>query len=80
VTTTPANLEFGRFQISIDRRELLAGGRVVELGAREFDLLLVLVEAPGSVISKDELMMRVWPGRVVEEGSLQTAIWALRKL
>jgi len=79
VTTTPANLEFGRFQISIDRRELLAGGRVVELGAREFDLLLVLVEAPGSVISKDELMMRVWPGRVVEEGSLQTAIWALRK-
>jgi predicted ATPase len=79
VTTTPATLDFGRFQIIIERRELLAGGRVVELGAREFDLLLVLVEARGSVVGKDELMMRVWPGRVVEEGSLQTAIWALRK-
>jgi predicted ATPase/DNA-binding winged helix-turn-helix (wHTH) protein len=79
VATSPASLEFGQFQIIADRRELLAGGRVVELGAREFDLLLVLVEARGSLVSKDELMMRVWPGRVVEEGNLQTAIWALRK-
>jgi predicted ATPase len=79
VATSPANLEFDRFQIIADRRELLAGGRVVELGAREFDLLLVLVEARGSVVGKDELIMRVWPGRVVEEGNLQTAIWALRK-
>ena len=77
VTSSTAILEFDRFQIIADRRELLAGGRVVELGAREFDLLLVLVEARGSVVSKDELIMRVWPGRVVEEGNLQTAIWAL---
>ena len=51
----------------------------MKLGGREFDLLLALIEVPGAVIGKEELMNRVWAGRIVEENSLQGAISALRK-
>ena len=72
-------IEFGRFKIVPHRRELLADGRPVELGGRVFDLLMALVEAHGKVLGKDELMNRVWPGRIVEESSLLVQISALRK-
>jgi DNA-binding response OmpR family regulator len=39
----------------------------MELGGRAFDVLVVLIEANGTVISKDELMRRVSPGRIVED-------------
>jgi predicted ATPase/DNA-binding winged helix-turn-helix (wHTH) protein len=74
-----SGIEFGRFKIVPHRRELLADGRPVELGGRAFDVLLALVEAHGKVLNKDELMNRVWPGRIVEESSLQVQISALRK-
>jgi TolB-like protein len=60
------------------RREVLADGRPIELGGRAFDLLMVLIEANGAVVDKDELMSRVWPGRVIEEGNLRAQIRALR--
>ena len=75
----PAIFEFGRFRVVPHRRELLADGRPMKLGGREFDLLLALIEVPGAVIGKEELMNRVWAGRIVEENSLQGAISALRK-
>ena len=78
-TDTPAIFEFGRFRVVPHRRELLADGRPMKLGGREFDLLLALIEVPGAVIGKEELMNRVWAGRIVEENSLQGAISALRK-
>jgi DNA-binding winged helix-turn-helix (wHTH) protein len=40
---------------------------------------LALIEAPGAVVGKDELLSRIWPGRIVEENRLQNEIWALRK-
>ena len=75
----PAIIEFGRFGILPHRRQLLAGGRPIRLGGRAFDLLLALLEAPGAVVGKDELLSRIWPGRIVEENRLQSAVWALRK-
>src|SRR5271170_1300550 len=74
-----ANLEVGRFQVLPHRRELLADGRPIKLGARAFDVLMALIEARGAVIGKDTLMARVWPDRVVEENNLQAHIVALRK-
>jgi predicted ATPase/DNA-binding winged helix-turn-helix (wHTH) protein len=73
-------LKFGRFQVLPHRRELLAEGVPVPLGSRAFDVLMVLIEAGGELVTKDEILSRVWPGLVVEEHSLQFHISALRKV
>lgn len=73
-----ASVGFGRFWVLPLRRELLANGQPVKLGGRAFDVLLALIEAGGAVVSKDELMARVWPNQIVEENNLQAQISALR--
>src|ERR1700745_4043433 len=75
----PAGISFGRLLLLPHRRELLADGQPVKLGGRAFDVLMALIEARGAVVSKDALMARVWPDRVVEENNLQAQIFALRK-
>ena len=70
---------FGRFQLLPLRRELRADGVVIELGSRAFDILLVLTEARGALVTKDEILSRVWPDTVVEENNLVVQISALRK-
>src|SRR6516165_10701612 len=75
----PAIIEFGHFSILPHRRQLLAEGRPIRLGGRAFDLLLALIEAPGVVVGKDELLSQIWPGRIVEENRLQSEISGLRK-
>jgi predicted ATPase/DNA-binding winged helix-turn-helix (wHTH) protein len=72
-------LRFGRFEVLPHRREFLAEGVPVPLGSRAFDVLMVLIEAAGELVTKDEILSRVWPGMVVEEHSLQFHISALRK-
>ena len=74
----PAGIAFGRFLLLPHRRELLANGRPVKLGGRAFDVLMALIEAHGAVVSKNALMARVWPDRIVEENNLQWQISALR--
>src|ERR1700732_3206186 len=74
-----AIVEFGRFRVEPHRREILADGQPIKLGGRAFDLLLALIEASGAVVSKDVLLDRVWPGRIVEENRLQNQVSALRK-
>jgi DNA-binding winged helix-turn-helix (wHTH) protein len=71
--------EFGRFRVLMRQRKLVADGVPVELGARALDLLLVLLEANGSLVTKDELLARVWPGIVVAEENLKVQMSALRK-
>jgi DNA-binding winged helix-turn-helix (wHTH) protein len=78
-TAADATLEFGRFRVLLRRRKLVADGVPVELGTRAFDLLLVLLEADGSLVTKDELLRRAWPGIVVAEENLKVQISALRK-
>jgi predicted ATPase/DNA-binding winged helix-turn-helix (wHTH) protein len=79
VSETPTAIEFGRFSVLPHRREVLAEGRPMELGGRAFDVLMALIEASGAVVSKNKLMERVWPDRIVEEHNLQAQISALRR-
>jgi len=74
-----ACLEFGRFRILIRQRELRLGDVTVALGSRAFDVLLILVAAEGELVTKEELLARVWPGAVVEESNIQVQVSALRK-
>jgi hypothetical protein len=54
-------------------------GVPVELGTRAFDLLLVLLEADGALVTKEEILNRVWPGIVVSEENLEVQVSKLRK-
>ncbi len=76
---TLESISFGRFRILPHRRMLLADDKPIRLGGRAFDLLMVLIETPGAVVSKDDLMARAWPDRAVTETNLQTQILALRQ-
>jgi DNA-binding winged helix-turn-helix (wHTH) protein len=74
-----AMLEFGRFRVLLRRRQLVADGIPIALGTRALDLLLVLLDADGSLVTKEELMSRVWPGVVVAEENLKVQISKLRE-
>ena len=70
----------GGAELRPDERRLLVQGKAVALGARAFDLLLVLIAHRERVIGKEELLSRVWPGVEVEENNLTVQISALRKV
>ncbi len=72
-------LKFGSFQFDASRRELSRDGNVIRLGSRALDILAALIAARGNIVSKQELMERVWHGQVVEENNLQVQVSALRK-
>jgi DNA-binding winged helix-turn-helix (wHTH) protein len=71
---------FGRHRLIPDRRALIVDGREIPVRSRPFDILVTLVERRDRVVSKDELLEQVWPGRIVEEGNLTVHIAGLRKL
>lgn len=73
-------MRFGPFCLSPSERLLTRNGEPVEIGGRSFDLLVVLTEQPGRVLSKRELLKRVWSDVVVEDGSLRFHMAGLRKL
>lgn len=70
---------FQQWVVDPARRELRADGVAVPIGGRAFEILAVLVQAAGELVTKDDLMARVWPGAIVEENTLQVHISALRK-
>ena len=72
-------ISFGRFRLDLARRELRRDQKLVRLGSRALDILCALAAAGGKVVSKDELMERVWAGVVVEEHNIQVHISALRR-
>ena len=71
--------EFGPFRLDARKRLLWRDGEIVTLKPKAFDTLLALVEGNGRVVEKEELMKRVWPDTVVEEGNLTFNISSLRK-
>jgi len=73
-------LRFGRFRLVLHSRELLAGGVPLCVGNRALDVLFALIEARGELVTKDELLNRVWPNTTVEENNLQFQVSTLRKL
>src|SRR6201996_9680211 len=74
-----AELAFGRFRLQ-PGRQLFLGNDPIPLGAKPLNILTALVAAQGDLVTKDELIERVWPGMVVEENAVQAHISAIRKL
>lgn len=72
-------ISFGPFHLLLPQRLLLNAGRSIYLGGRALDILLVLVERPGEVVGKQELIARVWPDTFVVEGNLKTQVAGLRR-
>jgi DNA-binding response OmpR family regulator len=72
-------VRFGRFCVLPRTRQLLVEGTPVEVGSRAFDLLMVLVEARGELVSNDEIMNRVWPTTSVDETNVRVQMSRLRK-
>jgi DNA-binding winged helix-turn-helix (wHTH) protein/pimeloyl-ACP methyl ester carboxylesterase len=71
--------EFGDFRLEVRERRLLRGGRPVPLTTKVFETLRVLLARSGRLITKDDLMRRIWPDTVVEENNLNHNISALRR-
>jgi DNA-binding winged helix-turn-helix (wHTH) protein/pimeloyl-ACP methyl ester carboxylesterase/class 3 adenylate cyclase len=71
--------KFGPFRLDRDEHLLMRGGAPVPLTPKAFDTLLVLVENNGHVLSKEELIQKVWPDSFVEENNLAQNISILRK-
>src|SRR5258705_2018514 len=76
----PERHRFGPFELQPDKRRLLKDGAPVSLRPRAFDLLVALVDRAGYLVTKDELLDRVWPKAVVEEAALHVQMSALRKV
>ena len=72
-------LSFGPFNLVASERLLTKDGVPVDLGARALDMLIALISTPNEVVSKKDLMSRVWPDVTVEEGSLRFHMASLRK-
>lgn len=73
-------IRLGHATISLERREAFLDGRPLRVGGRAFEILSVLMQADGRIVSKNELITQVWPDTVVEENNLQVQISSLRKL
>jgi predicted ATPase/DNA-binding winged helix-turn-helix (wHTH) protein len=72
-------ISFGPFRLLTEQRLLLEGDRPVRLGSRAFDILAALVERPGEVLGKEQLIARAWPQTVVEDSNLKIQVSALRR-
>src|SRR5436309_8796392 len=71
--------EFGPFRLDPAERQLLRNNQPVPLAPKAFDTLLLLVENSGHLLTKDELMKRLWPETFVEEVNLAQNISAIRR-
>ncbi|MBV8422077.1 MAG: transcriptional regulator, partial [Hyphomicrobiales bacterium] len=71
--------QFGPFRLNVPQRLLEKNGVPVPLGTRALDMLIALVESAPEVVSKRELLARVWPNLVVDEGNLRFQVAMLRK-
>jgi DNA-binding winged helix-turn-helix (wHTH) protein/Tfp pilus assembly protein PilF/TolB-like protein len=71
--------QFGEFQVDVLARTLRREEEIVTLNRRAFDVLLYLVQNPGRVLTRDELLKNVWPDTFVDENSLAQSISALRR-
>jgi DNA-binding winged helix-turn-helix (wHTH) protein/TolB-like protein/tetratricopeptide (TPR) repeat protein len=77
----PATYEFDGYRVDVAKRLVFsANGQLLPLSAKAFETLLFLLENPGRVIERDEIMDAVWPNTAVEENNLTQHISSLRRL
>jgi DNA-binding winged helix-turn-helix (wHTH) protein len=78
-TSAERAVSFGPFRLLPAQQLLLEGEAPVRLGSRALDILIALVERAGELVTKNELMTRVWPDTVVEESNLKVHVAGLRR-
>jgi predicted ATPase/DNA-binding winged helix-turn-helix (wHTH) protein len=78
-TSAKRAVSFGPFRLLPAQQLLLEGDAPVRLGSRALEILTALVERAGELVTKTELMARVWPDTVVEESNLKVHVAALRR-
>jgi DNA-binding winged helix-turn-helix (wHTH) protein/TolB-like protein/Flp pilus assembly protein TadD len=71
--------QFDSFRLDAEKRRLFKDGEALTLASKALELLIVLVENPGRVVEKDELMQTIWADSFVEEANLTVNMSALRK-
>ena len=71
--------QFGEFSLDPQSRVLRRSGAAVPLTPKAFDVLLLLIQNAGRIVTKDELMKAVWPDSYVEESNLTQTIFMVRK-
>lgn len=76
----PTEISFGPFRLLPTQFLLLDGDEQVRIGSRALEVLIALLERPGAMVSKEELMSRVWPNTFVDPGNLAVHISALRRM
>jgi len=77
---TGPSIAFGAFRLYPRQRLLLEETRPLRIGSRALDILIALVERAGELVSKKELIARVWPGVIVEDANLKVHVAALRRI
>ena len=78
--TTAGKFKFDDFVLDVDAFELRKAGELLAIEPLVFETLLLLVRNPGRMVSKDELIEKVWDGRFVSDSTVSTAIKVLRRL
>src|SRR6478735_9043209 len=74
-------MRFGTFEVNLRAGELRKSGVRLKLSGQPFQVLAVLLEQPGQVVSRDELQKRLWPDTFVDvDHNLNTAINKIREV
>jgi DNA-binding winged helix-turn-helix (wHTH) protein len=75
----PTEVSFGPFRLLRAQFLLLEGDKRVPIGSRALEILIALLERHGELVSKQDLMARVWPNVFVEPANLTVHMSALRR-
>jgi DNA-binding winged helix-turn-helix (wHTH) protein len=73
-------IRIGNLTVFPDRLEVFVDGAPVELGSRAMDVLLILIEANGALVTKEKLVDQVWPTTIVADNNLRVHICKIRKI
>src|SRR5262245_27373896 len=76
---SPRSFAFGPYVLVPEHQLLMRGDSPIRIGGRALEILTTLVEHPGTLVSKSELLARVWPNTFVEEGNLKVNVASLRR-
>ena len=72
--------KFEDFTLDCSKRQFLFNNDEIELSSKAFEILSLLVQNSGAVVSKDEIFEKIWAGSFVEENNLAVHISAIRKI
>ena len=77
--TSQVIYQSSRLEVDLAQRELRVRGIIAPIGSRAFEIVAALAEAAGELVTKNDLMARVWSGAAVEESTLWVHMSAVRK-